>query len=157
MGEEWKKSVFGVKDLGKGVMYEGEMQDDKPNGHGVCRWENGRLYEGQFEGGRMHGRGRLHASDGRTYEGTFVANKPHGWGVLSNGQNCYQGEFAHGRRHGPGTLRSEGHSVPCKFQDGELVEPKGANSAVQRCLAAITNQQCTKQRRGLTRNDSLLD
>jgi len=34
-----------------GVVYEGEMKDDKPHGRGIKSWKDGRKYDGMWVAG----------------------------------------------------------------------------------------------------------
>lgn len=48
------KSVLKFKD---GSVYEGEAEDNLPQGYGIKRWPNGDSYEGEFNEGKREGRG----------------------------------------------------------------------------------------------------
>ena len=65
-----------------GGVYSGEFQYGQPEGRGVLKYCNGAVYEGEFKGGKFEGRGFLKYSDGSVYDGYFQRGEPEGRGVL---------------------------------------------------------------------------
>jgi hypothetical protein len=65
--------------------YEGEIENDKPNGNGTWTQMDGATYVGQFVDGRREGLGTFTWSD-----------------KAANGQNSYEGEWVNNRKHGKG-------------------------------------------------------
>ena len=47
--------------------YEGEVEEDQPNGEGFLKFRNGDVLEGTFKAGVCEGRGRMIKSDGSFY------------------------------------------------------------------------------------------
>lgn len=87
-----------------GNVYEGQLDDEEPDGQGKMMYANGSVYEGQFENGQRYGQGTYISHDGWTYEGQFENNAVHGQGkmIYANG-DIYEGQFENNVRHGQGT------------------------------------------------------
>ena len=54
-----------------GSMYEGFIQNSKPDGYGRAIYGNGIIYEGYWRDGNHHGHGKRTFPDGRIEEGEF--------------------------------------------------------------------------------------
>jgi hypothetical protein len=95
----------------KYVIYEGEMVDNKREGHGICLYNNGLLYEGEWKRNKEHGYGKLMTSDRQRiiYDGEWERGKIHGTGTYYYGSSNplkpgsrYIGEFKENSRNGNG-------------------------------------------------------
>ncbi len=128
-----------------GSVYEGDLLDGTPHGHGTLTWPEGHVYKGDFVNGKRSGKGSYTWPNGDVYEGTFVDNSRTGKGKLTfangtvyegdfvNGAfegigtytwpsgASYKGDFINGKRTGKGTLLySNGESYTGDFVNGEL-------------------------------------
>eukprot|EP00344_Euplotes_crassus_P005171 CAMPEP_0197001672 /NCGR_PEP_ID=MMETSP1380-20130617/6320_1 /TAXON_ID=5936 /ORGANISM="Euplotes crassus, Strain CT5" /LENGTH=268 /DNA_ID=CAMNT_0042419433 /DNA_START=51 /DNA_END=853 /DNA_ORIENTATION=- len=66
-----------------GSIYEGQWsQDNKRHGRGKCIWKNGAVYEGNWENNFPEGHGRIIHEDGDMYEGFWRKGKAHGEGIF---------------------------------------------------------------------------
>ena len=54
-----------------GTTYEGEWQNGKRHGYGICVMSEGTVYEGEWQGGKYHGYGKEVAPDGTVREGEW--------------------------------------------------------------------------------------
>ena len=96
-----------------GSVYSGEINNNKPHGHGTMMWgsvrpshpnkRQGTLYIGSWVGGKMQGSGTLKQTNHSTYEGDFYNNLFHGKGTLSSSLTKYSGFWREGMKHGFGT------------------------------------------------------
>ena len=60
--------------------YEGDWEDGRWHGHGVCHHEDdGRTYDGEFRNHRMHGKGKMTYPDGHVITGTW--ENVHSWTI----------------------------------------------------------------------------
>ncbi len=114
--QRWNK-CFG-KDLGAGgVIYEGEWDKGKKNGHGTITFSSsssffGDKYMGEFKYGEKYGKGEYIFANGNKYVGNFYRNKFYGEGQLSYASgDKYVGEWIDGKKHGKGTIT---------YADGEI-------------------------------------
>lgn len=91
------------------ALYEGRLENGRPEGTGRLTLRSGEVYEGGWVEGLRAGTGYLRDADGSHYEGTFAAGLPHGEGVqtLWDGTR-YTGPFRNGLRHGEGRIRLPG-------------------------------------------------
>jgi len=92
-----------------GSLYEGEIENGKPNGKGKYTFISGdfsQRYEGDFVDGKFHGKGKFTMSDDHEYEGDFVEGAFQGKGKWINLRydDIYEGDFFKGRRHGKGKI-----------------------------------------------------
>ena len=60
--------------MADGNKYEGEWQDDKPNGHGTFIWADGDKYEGEYRNDKPNG------------HGTYYTKTPLGFKITQQGQ-----------------------------------------------------------------------
>ena len=72
---EW----FEAGDEEQDYIYEGEIENDKPNGWGTFTYPSGSIYEGEFKEGKFHGQGTFTSIEGKKGVGEFKENKP--WNV----------------------------------------------------------------------------
>lgn len=61
-------------------IYEGELRNGLPHGHGKLTASDGTVTEGVWDNGALV-KGRRKFPDGETYEGEFLRNKRHGYGI----------------------------------------------------------------------------
>ncbi|MDX2361594.1 MAG: C1 family peptidase [Crocinitomicaceae bacterium] len=52
-----------------GDMYEGMVNNGRPEGNGIYQWVGGDVYAGEFKGGLKHGAGTYYYADGTTQKG----------------------------------------------------------------------------------------
>eukprot|EP01012_Entosiphon_sulcatum_P030961 TRINITY_DN3856_c0_g1_i1.p1 TRINITY_DN3856_c0_g1~~TRINITY_DN3856_c0_g1_i1.p1 ORF type:complete len:529 (-),score=95.77 TRINITY_DN3856_c0_g1_i1:177-1763(-) len=90
-----------------GGKYEGEVEDDLPNGKGKFTWENGDIYEGEWVNNEQHGYGIFRWANGDVYEGNWVNDKAQGRGKMKFAHDGteYEGQFADDRMNGRGIFR----------------------------------------------------
>lgn len=69
-------SLMGIKVYYDGRYY-GNIVDDKPNGFGICYYDNDMKYEGDWKEGKKDGIGRMYKKDGSYYEGNWKNDKKH--------------------------------------------------------------------------------
>jgi len=110
-----------------GAIYEGGMEENRFNGHGVLRGQikddEGTVHNWRFEGtfvnGRLEGSGSYRDHLG-SYEGEFANSLPNGQGVYRSQSGWrYEGEFLAGMMTGRGTLfLADGSSSGGLFEDG---------------------------------------
>ena len=97
-------------------LYEGDLLDGLPHGHGVLTTLEGNRYEGQWKGGLPHGTGTKQWSDGSSYEGAWKRGIIHGLGRMtwvrkvrganpdSEFEETLESQFLRFRAHGHGKL-----------------------------------------------------
>ena len=104
-GNMFKVYLLDTKsDTVKGV-YEGEMRNDFPEGHGKVAFEDGTIYEGNWLRGEYQGKGKLMHSQ-FTYEGSLKDSLFDGEGKLTIKQvGEYEGMFMRGRFCGYGIFK----------------------------------------------------
>ena len=85
--------------------YEGQWQNDKPNGQGTYILSDGDKYVGQLKDAEWHGQGTMYYADGRKYVGQWKDGLLHGQGTFTwpDGRK-YVGQFQDDRFHGQGTF-----------------------------------------------------
>jgi len=88
-----------------GEVYEGEINNDLPNGFGILyRICKEKIYEGFFEDGKKNGKGSYRISDNHFYEGEFKKNELHGKGLFINDREVYNGEWLNNQKNGLGKI-----------------------------------------------------
>lgn len=126
-------------DWGSGI-YEGELKDEKPDGHGTITYYDGKYkgykFVGEFKDGEANGQGKLTSSNGEViFEGIF--SQGHRWNGQGKEENVrpyyaedgklirdtfeYVGGFKNGLRDGKGTIkwRRSGEQYIGDFIGGE--------------------------------------
>ena len=126
-GEYYKGEEKNGKRQGKGILYnknggikyEGEWNNDYPDGNGKCLEEQGNYYIGEFKKGIKHGKGKYYDKSGNLiYEGDFADGKKEGTGKLINKDGSYyEGDFKNDCKHGKGKLFNING---CIIYDGEF-------------------------------------
>ena len=89
----WFKTSLEITD----GIYEGEIEQGKPNGMGKVIFKNGDNYKGNWIDGKLDGKGTFISTDGTKYIGEWMNGKYHGIGrlIYSDGLNKV-GEFKKG-------------------------------------------------------------
>lgn len=102
------KTVLRLKSpAGVDILYFGQTEEGKPQGHGLGFYANGTKYEGDWENGDKHGNGTYTYPNGERYEGTFNRNKREGLGTYTwpNG-DTYRGYWKDDKRNGEGAIKN---------------------------------------------------
>ena len=94
-----------------GGHYEGQIVDEKANGHGTLKWNNGDLYDGEFRENKRHGKGYYIWDNGNNeYLGFWEYDKRNGMGKYKFNGNLYEGTFKDDKISGQGS---------CKYLNGD--------------------------------------
>jgi len=112
---------FYVAKLPDGSVYDGELVNQKFNGHGKLVWPNNDSYVGEFVDGQFHGKGKLTQQPDFTYEGDFKRGNLTGYGTLSySSSHVYTGELKNGLMDGEGTLKNGVMTYKGEFRDNQF-------------------------------------
>ena len=97
-GKQWHYS--------NGDIYQGQWENNLPQGQGRYSTPRGDEYQGQFHKGLFQGEGHLRFANGDVYKGHWKNGLMDGKGeiIYQNG-NRYDGDWKAGLRHGKGTLK----------------------------------------------------
>ena len=122
-----------ILNLPYGDKYEGEINNNKPNGKGIYYSIMGEIKEGNFVDGRLNGHGKMTLNNGFFIEGNFVDDELDGYGkTLNINGEMYEGEFKNGIREGKGKLilsnedRFEGNFIKGKLEgNGKFIAKNG--------------------------------
>ena len=124
-------------------LYEGDVLNGKPHGHGKMTYNDGSTYEGEWKDGKWDGEGVFISAvdtlsgqfdDGMfsdyavilrknmAYEGTLFKNQPDGFGTaVFPGNAYYSGYWSDGKMSGDGELKySNGDVYQGEWNDGEF-------------------------------------
>ena len=87
-----------------GIKYDGDWNNDLPEGNGKLIEKDGDYYIGEFKNGLKHGKGKEYKKSGDLiYEGDFINGKREGTGkLIHEDKTYYEGEFKDGFKHGEG-------------------------------------------------------
>ncbi|TGK17840.1 hypothetical protein EHO61_10205 [Leptospira fluminis] len=110
-----------------GDVYDGMVENSKPNGKGVFRSVSGEYYEGEWVRGLRQGRGLLRSSNGNSYEGDFLLNRKEGFGTFqwSDG-TALEGVWKNDLPEGEGILHlPEGPALKGKYAGGRIFDGNG--------------------------------
>ena len=104
-GKAIVKGGKGTMHLDNGDWYEGDFNNDKPNGEGTYHFNDGSKYVGEIKDGLFEGKGIMFCNNGDKYEGDFKKMRPDGKGIYyyKNGHK-YEGDFKDGLAEGNGKL-----------------------------------------------------
>lgn len=104
-----------------GDVYEGEIEDGKPDGQGKMTYFNGIIYEGEFKSGKPDGLGKVTYAEA-FYEGEFKDGKPNGQGRIKHANgNIYEGEYKNGKPNGHGKMTySNGETAEGEWEKGKF-------------------------------------
>lgn len=113
-----------------GKMYEGDFENDLPNGEGRMTFPNGDTYDGHWKDGKMEGHGMYRFYDidrdrfKGFYEGYFHKSQFNGWGKREySNKATYFGNWLNGARNGEGQiLFATGESFSGIWEDDSLRE-----------------------------------
>lgn len=90
------------------AIYQGDLKDGLPSGHGTLKYSALEFYHGMWEGGLAHGQGEL-VTECYTYIGNFRDGIFSGIGTLTiKEKGAYQGNFSEGKFHGQGKFSWSG-------------------------------------------------
>ena len=112
-GNYYIGDLLNGKAKGKGEMmmknkfkYNGEFDDDLPNGEGILEnYEDNSIYEGEINYGVKEGKGKIKFSDGTIYEGNFKNDEFYGYGkIIYDDGNIYEGDFKNNKKDGKGVF-----------------------------------------------------
>ena len=145
-GQCGKKPVIAMTTLkyADGSIYNGQVENNQPEGFGRMIYPDGCSYIGEFKNGRFHGKGKEWYYNIVSYEGDFCMGQPSGEGretyidgteyngsfrddmkdgcgktVYSDGAE-YEGEYRNGSINGNGTMTwSDGSEWTGEFRDGD--------------------------------------
>lgn len=124
-----------------GDEYEGEYEDDAPEGLGTMKWADGDTYTGEWKKGFLHGKGTYTWSDGHYYTGEFRDGKKHGKGVMYDwdtffstpgwddfdgaSQIIYEGNWNKGEMHGifKVTYITGNIETTQVYDNGKMIDP----------------------------------
>lgn len=134
--------TYGTLSYTNGDEYEGEIENDTPNGQGKITWSNGDTYEGAWKNGFLHGKGRYTWEDGHYYQGEFKEGLKHGLGTLltwdtffsypgfddfdSASHIEYEGEWKNDKKHGLFKITFHTGNLVCteEYRDDIKVNPE---------------------------------
>jgi hypothetical protein len=106
-----------------GSLYEGEIENGKPNGKGKKTYNSGEIYEGDWKDGKRHGKGKVTWVDGGVYEGDFADGKITGKGKETWNGIIYEGDFVDSIYHGKGKRTwPDGFVKDGEWKNGEFLE-----------------------------------
>ena len=75
----FQRFLHGIIPYYNGIVYEGELANNEPNGQGKLTWPDGVVYSGEFTNGHLSDSSyNVSAVDGKCYEGDIAENLPHG-------------------------------------------------------------------------------
>jgi 1-phosphatidylinositol-4-phosphate 5-kinase len=77
--------------LPSGDIYEGDIEDDLPCGHGTLTFTSGTVYRGELRAGELSGRGRIDFTFGGYFEGLFSRGE-RGIGTHVFGPGLWEGD-----------------------------------------------------------------
>lgn len=105
-----QKEGYGIYHFANGLLYEGDLQNDKIHGKGKLTYPandecDRKYYEGEFISGAMQGTGKMVWNDGLWYYGSWVNGQRNGKGELhyADGRK-FVGSYKNDKRHGQGTF-----------------------------------------------------
>jgi len=94
----------------KGSTYEGDIENNVPNGKGKLTFTDGVVYIGDFVNGKRQGNGKLTYADGSYYKGDWFDDAANGKGEMTyEAGGMYIGDFVNGKSNGQGkTILKDG-------------------------------------------------
>ena len=113
------------------IKYDGDWNDDMPEGKGKFIDENGNYYIGEFKKGLKHGKGIEYNKKGKiVYEGDFINGKKEGEGKLIYDDGYYYiGPFKNDSREGKGKI--------CAQDGNTLLEGNFVNNKIEGIIKEI--------------------
>ena len=109
--------------------YEGDVDEKgKRHGKGKMTYNYGVIYDGNWENDEPNGMGKYsYPNGGATYEGEFKNGEFSGHGVYKSPSQgmIYRGEFKNDRRNGMGFVYSKGGTLYGKFENDRLLHGTG--------------------------------
>ena len=118
--EKWEGLVS--KENEDMYLYEGEIRNGVPNGHGTTTYHEGTKYVGEWKNGMRNGQGIETQPTGYIYVGVWKNGKRDGQGTItySDGDK-FVGEFKDGELWN-GTGYDKNGNIQLKFVNGESIE-----------------------------------
>eukprot|EP01040_Poterioochromonas_malhamensis_P014817 gene14817-16474_t len=150
--------VVPKKTFPNGDIYEGELIDDKPSGHGKMIYANKDVYEGEFVDGMRSGKGKcVYFENHRIYEGEWKNDKRHGKGKVTfpGKYRFYEGDFQDDQLHGKGKYTYS----EVEYYDGDWEASKrhGFGKNVQKSGTVYEGQWINDKQEGKGREISAYD
>jgi hypothetical protein len=124
--ENGKPNGKGVYTFVNGNVYEGDFVDGMFDGKGTKKWKNGSSYTGDFKKDKMNGKGIYKFANGTTYDGSFVDDQFEGQGIKKfvNGVT-YEGQFKKDEFSGIGVYKwGNGNTYKGEFKN-DMFNGKG--------------------------------
>jgi hypothetical protein len=103
-------------------IYEGQFQNDQPQGNGRTVFSNGDWFLGHFLDGKACGMGiyRNHTAK-CTIEGKFENDQPNGECIeVWDDRSRYEGSYCNGKKHGKGMFVTKHGTLKGEFQNGHF-------------------------------------
>lgn len=120
-----KINGFGTTEVnyswGSGI-YEGNLKESVPDGHGQIRYYDGKVFVGEFKDGVANGTGTFTNEHGtKLFEGIYVNGQRYSGTMLNDNGTSYTGGFEYGLPNGEGVLTSSKGEVLFKgtFYSGQ--------------------------------------
>ena len=111
------------------VSYVGAWKNGLRHGHGTMTWNSGNVFDGLWVDGSREGHGVLRWSSGNVYDGDWKQGKRCGQGKMTwTSGDVYEGEWADGKRSGQGKMTWKSGAV----YDGGWAEDKRSGHGVLR-------------------------
>ena len=108
-----------------GSYYEGDIENELPNGKGVCV-NNEANYRGSFKHYKPHGDGQMDFFDQTTYVGNFFMGDFTGKGKMTwNKLGSYEGDFVDNKLHGEGVFTTIDKNVYKGSFNANQIDGKG--------------------------------
>lgn len=126
-----KINGFGTTEVnyswGSGI-YEGNLKESVPDGHGQIRYYDGKVFVGEFKDGVANGTGTFTNEQGtKLFEGMYVNGQRYSGTMLNTDGSTYTGGFKYGLPDGEGILKSSKGDVLFKgtFSTGNRYQGYG--------------------------------
>ena len=135
------------------ALYEGDLLDGLPHGHGSLTTPDGDRYEGQWEGGLPHGRGKRQWTDGSSFEGEWERRSPHGHGRMTwvrkvrgmesgtEFEETLECQFIGYEAHGKGTFTLGPITLDVEMEDGAPIRLTDHNGPGEGPIELTDNQE----------------
>lgn len=126
-----KINGFGTTEVnyswGSGI-YEGNLKESVPDGHGQIRYYDGKVFVGEFKDGVANGTGTFTNEHGtKLFEGIYVNGQRYSGTMLNADGSTYTGGYKYGLPDGEGILKSSKGDVLFKgtFSTGNRYQGYG--------------------------------
>ncbi len=127
------KYIYKALTQSPNTIYEGNYENDLPNGQGKLTFYDGSVYEGSFVNGTRQGQGKHTFTNGDVYEGEILNGRAHGQGKYTFAcGDVYEGQFEHGVIQGQGKYTwANGRDYTGKFEGGIAVYGESTEADTQ--------------------------